>query len=219
MAMKSEAKIGDTGGGDWLPFLATWARHPIKMGAVAPSSRSYCEMMVNNATTDLDGPILELGPGLGVVTRALLEKGVAPERITSIEYEEEFARKLQRRFPKVNVIHGDGFDLDKTLGSSAETQKFAAILFAIPIVSFPQEWRQTLFTDYFRRLRPGGNLTQLSYMLTPPVRPVPGVFTVSSSPRVWNNIPPARVWIYSQESAAAGGADGEVADASEAHPS
>ena len=77
---------------------------------------------------------------------------------------------------------------------------------AIPIVSFSQEKRQALFTDYLSRLMPGGNLTELSYMLTPPVRPVPGVFSVSSSPRVWNNIPPARVWIYSQDTAPAANA-------------
>ncbi|MCQ0988330.1 class I SAM-dependent methyltransferase [Jiella marina] len=185
--------------GDWLPFLATWARHPIKMGAVAPSSRAYCSMMVRHATTELDGPILELGPGLGVVTRTLIEHGVAPERITSIEYESEFAQKLQRRFPKVNVICGDGLDLDKTLGPAEASEKYAAILFAIPIVNMPHGKRQALFSRYFERLRPGGNLTQLSYMLTPPVRSLPGVFKTSSSRRVWANVPPARVWIYNQD--------------------
>ena len=188
--------------GDWLPFLATWVRSPLKMGAVAPSSRAYCRMKVKHASTELDGPVLELGPGLGVVTRTLLEQGVAPERITSIEYDRDFARKLQQRFPKVNVIHGDGLDLDKTLGPAAQGPKYAAILFAIPIVNMPQSKRQALFSRYFERLAPGGNLTQLSYMVTPPVRPVPGTFSVASSRRVWSTIPPARVWIYSRDEAA-----------------
>ncbi|ORE97554.1 rRNA adenine N-6-methyltransferase family protein [Aurantimonas sp. 22II-16-19i] len=187
---------------DWLPFLATWVRSPVKMGAVAPSSRTYCRTMVRHATTQLDGPILELGPGLGVVTRTLLEQGVAPERITSIEYDRDFARKLQQRFPQVNVIQGDGLDLDKTLGPVADSPKYAAILFAIPIVNMSQAKRQALFSRYFERLLPDGNLTQLSYMVTPPVRPVPGVFSVSSSRRVWTNIPPARVWIYARDNEA-----------------
>ncbi|MEC5292082.1 methyltransferase domain-containing protein [Aurantimonas sp. C2-6-R+9] len=183
---------------DWARFLASWVRHPIKMGAVAPSSRAYCQMMVRHATTELNGPILELGPGLGVVTRALLDNGVAPERITAIEYTPNFARMLRQRFPRVNVIQGDGFDLDTTLGAR-RGEKFAAILFAIPIANLAQAERQALFRDYFSRLLPGGNLTQLSYLLGPPVEAVPGVFTVSASPRVWRNIPPARVWIYSQD--------------------
>lgn len=197
----STQKARDTGGGDLARFFANWIRHPIKMGAVAPSSRAYCSMMVRHATTEIDGPILELGPGLGVVTRTLIEHGVAPERITSIEYEPDFAEALAERFPKVNVICGDGFDLDRTLGTGDE--KFAAILFAIPIVNFPQARRQALFRKYFEWLKPGGNLTQLSYLLTPPVHSVPGVFKVRSTPRVWANVPPARVWVYEQDRGAA----------------
>jgi phosphatidylethanolamine/phosphatidyl-N-methylethanolamine N-methyltransferase len=185
-------------GGDWARFLASWVRHPGQMGAIAPSSPSYCAMMVRHATTEIEGPILELGPGLGVVTRALLEAGVAPERITSIEYDADFAATLKQRFPGVNVIQGDGFDLDATLGER-RGEKFAAILLAIPIVGFGQEKRQALLRDYFSRLRPGGNVTQLSYLLTAPVKPLPGVFSVSSSPVVWDNIPPARVWIYAPD--------------------
>ena len=185
-------------GGDWARFLAAWVKHPIAMGAVAPSSKAYCDLMVRHATTHLDGPILELGPGLGVVTRALLRAGIDPERITSIEYDRDFSRQLRQRFPEVNVINGDGFDLDTTLRGRKD-ERFAAILFAIPIVSFPQSKRQALFRDYFKRLIPGGNITQLSYLLTPPVKAVPRVFSVSSSKRVWTNIPPARVWIYDQD--------------------
>lgn len=189
-------------GGDWLRFLGTWARHPIKMGAVAPSSASYCAMMVEHATTELAGPILELGPGLGVVTRALLKKGVAPERITSIEFDPDFARILQQRFPQVNVLRGDGLDLDKTLSEKPE-EGFAAILFAIPITHLSQEKRQALFRHYFSWLRPGGNLTQLSYLWKAPVKPVAGLFGARGSPIVWDNIPPARVWIYDQAGEAA----------------
>lgn len=186
------------GMGDGLRFFATWLRHPLKLGAIAPSSPRYCAKMAACATTDIEGPILELGPGLGVVTQALLDKGIAPERITSIEYDPSFAATLRKRFPRVDVIEGDGFDLDATLGARRH-ERFAAILFAIPIVSQPQERRQQLFADYFTRLLPGANLVQLSYLQTPPVKPMPSVFSVSASPMVWDNIPPARVWIYSQD--------------------
>lgn len=185
-------------GGDWARFLAAFLRRPTKMGAVAPSSRIYCATMVEHAATGVDGPILELGPGLGVVTRALLDHGVPPSRITSIEYDPGFAETLQRRFPRVTVVNGDGFDLDRTL-ASRRTERFAAILLAIPILNLSQSARQALFTDYIGRLRPGGNLTQLSYLPVAPVKPVPGVFSVSSTKIVWANIPPARVWIYTPE--------------------
>ncbi|MBC8129848.1 MAG: methyltransferase domain-containing protein [Rhizobiaceae bacterium] len=193
--MENQRGASEDLGGDWARFFTAWMRHPGKMGAIAPSSPRYCATMVEHATTAIEGPILELGPGLGVVTRALLEAGVAPERITSIEYDPDFARTLKQRFPKVTVIQGDGFDLDRTLGERAG-MRFSAILFAIPILSLPQDRRQALFADYVGRLHPGGNLTQLSYLPTAPVKPVPGLFSVSSTRTVWANIPPARVWIY-----------------------
>ncbi|MFD2238882.1 class I SAM-dependent methyltransferase [Aureimonas populi] len=188
---QSEAK------GDWAKFLGTWLKHPGAMGAIAASSRSYCDAMVRAATTHLDGPILELGAGLGVVTQALLRAGIAPERITSIEYDREFARELKARFPNVNVIQGDGLDLTETL-KGREEERFAAILLAIPIIRFKPDERRRLLERYFERIVPAGNLTQLSYSLTPPVKPELGAYAVSSTPVVWANLPPARVWIYNR---------------------
>jgi phosphatidylethanolamine/phosphatidyl-N-methylethanolamine N-methyltransferase len=181
--------------GDWLRFFATWARSPLKVGAIAASSPDYCAAMVEHSTVHLPGRVLELGAGTGVVTRALLEAGVAPERITSVEYDPAFAKALKRRFPGVDVICGDGLDLTDTL-AGREDEKFASVLLAIPIVRFPQEERRRLLSAYFERVVEGGNVTQLSYSLVPPVRPDPALFTVRSSAVVWANIPPARIWIY-----------------------
>lgn len=188
--------------GDWAKFFGTWVRNPLKMGAIAASSPNYCDEMVARSSTQIDGPVLELGAGLGVVTRALLRAGVAPGRITSIEYDRDFAQALTKRFPEVDVICGDGLDLSKTL-AGREDEKFATVLLAIPIVRFSQERRREFLSTYFERIRPGGNLTQLSYSLVPPIRPDPSLFTVSSSPVVWANLPPARVWIYERAGKAA----------------
>ena len=204
--MKDNRMAAEDRSGDFGRFFATWARNPLKIGAVAPSSPHYGAMMVEKATTALEGPILEIGPGLGVVTRALIEKGIAPERITAIEYDPDFARTLRQRFPRVDVIQGDGLRLDETLGAR-KADKFAAILFAVPVAHLGQEEKQKLFCDYISRLSPGGNLTQLSYLMTAPVKPVAGVFGVSCSPIVWRNIPPARVWIYTPD-----GTRGETAE-------
>lgn len=190
---------------DWARFLATWVRHPLKVGAVAPSSPDYCAAIAARASTERDGPVLELGPGLGVITRALLGKGVEPGRLTCVEFDPAFAATLKLRYPGVNVVCGDGFDLDGTLGHGA-ARGFATIVLAIPILRFPREQRRALVEDYLSRLLPGGNLVQLSYLWTAPVKPRPGVFSVRSSPLVWSNIPPAKVWIYEADAAKRDGA-------------
>ena len=57
------------------------------------------------------GPVVELGPGTGPVTQALLQRGLAPERLILVEYDPAFCRLLERRFPGVRVIQGDAYDL------------------------------------------------------------------------------------------------------------
>ncbi len=44
-------------------------------------------------------PVLELGPGTGVITRAILERGVPPEHLYAVEYSPDFVRHLRGAFP------------------------------------------------------------------------------------------------------------------------
>ena len=57
-------------------------------------------------------PVLEIGAGTGVVSEALLVRGVPAERLTLLEYDPDLTRHLRTRFPRVHVIEGDAFDLD-----------------------------------------------------------------------------------------------------------
>ena len=61
---------------DEFRFIRTWATSPKKMGAVSPTSRALARLMVKHAAPDPAGMTLELGPGTGVVTEALLEAGI-----------------------------------------------------------------------------------------------------------------------------------------------
>ena len=77
---------------DEFRFFKTWATSPLKMGAVSPTSRALARLMVEHANPDPTGYTLELGPGTGVVTEALIEAGIPAGRIVSIEYDRDFCR-------------------------------------------------------------------------------------------------------------------------------
>ncbi len=62
-----------------------------------------------------DAPVIELGPGTGPVTQALIESGIARERLFLIEYSADFARLLRQRYPGVHVIEGDAYAIRMTL--------------------------------------------------------------------------------------------------------
>ncbi|MEX2276767.1 MAG: SDR family oxidoreductase, partial [Cucumibacter sp.] len=92
---------------DQLRFLASLVRRPRMTGAIAPSGPALAKRMASHVDPNDTLPVIELGPGTGVVTKALIERGVKPSRIISIEYSPDFCRLLRQRFPGVTVIEGD----------------------------------------------------------------------------------------------------------------
>lgn len=147
--------------------------------------------MAAEAEPSRDGPVLELGPGTGVVTQALIARGFKPERITAIEYDASFAQTMRARFPGVTVIQGDALRLADAVGD----KHFAAIVSSLPLLNFPLTRRQALIADALSRLAPGAPYIQFSYRLAPPVAAPEGA-CVKLAARVWLNLPPARVWVY-----------------------
>ncbi|MGY4317476.1 hypothetical protein ACVWW1_006803 [Bradyrhizobium sp. JR3.5] len=91
---------------DILPFVRAWVRNPLRVAAVAPSGPAVSSLMAQEITADT-GPVLELGPGTGVFTRALLKRGVRQQDLTLVEYGSEFIPLLQRRFPGARVLWMD----------------------------------------------------------------------------------------------------------------
>ena len=89
---------------DNLRFLRALIARPKNIGAVVPSSRALARAIARQIDPARPGPILELGPGTGVITAAILDRGVAPERVTVIEYDPEFAAAIAARFHGVHVI-------------------------------------------------------------------------------------------------------------------
>ena len=167
---------------------------PKSIGAIVPSSRALARAIAAQTDPSRPGPILELGPGTGVITEALLQRGIAAERLTLVEYDTDMAQSLTRRFPGVTVIEGDAFDLGRTLGPRAE-QNFSAIVSGLPLLNFPFPRRHSFMEGVCRLLSPGAPFVQFSYGVNPPVAAPPG-FGVSRAAMIWANLPPARVWVY-----------------------
>lgn len=175
-------------------FLRQWAGNPLKVGAISPSGPDLARAMAGFVDPAVPGPVVELGPGTGVVTRAILARGIAPGRLTCIEYADDFARLLRARYPAVSVVTGDAYDLGAALGPAGAP--LAAIVSSLPLFTSPPERRRALLLDALSRLAPGAPFVQFSYALVPPVRAEPGRFTVSRTGWIVRNMPPARVWVY-----------------------
>jgi phosphatidylethanolamine/phosphatidyl-N-methylethanolamine N-methyltransferase len=177
-----------------LRFLRALMARPKHVGAIAPSSRGLARAMARQIDPGASGPVLELGPGTGVITEAILARGVVPEKLTLVEYDPDMAGFLASRFEGVDVIHGDAFDLSRTLGQKAD-QPFSAIVSGLPLLNFPLARRLHYLEGICRLLSPGAPFIQFSYGVQPPVLPPPD-HSVMRAALIWANLPPARVWVY-----------------------
>ncbi len=186
---------------DEARFFMSWLDNPGVAGAVSPSGPFLARMMARYVDPRKAGPIVELGPGTGVITEALLERGIAPKRLFLIEYDRGFCRLLRRRFPGVHVIKGDAYHLSKTLKGRLRRPP-AAIVSSLPILLKPESQRLALLTEAMNCMSPDGRFVQFTYS---PRAPIPRDnfpelgFQVEAQSPVWLNLPPARVWVYRRQ--------------------
>src|SRR4051812_50204730 len=59
----------------------------------------------------LKGPVVELGPGTGAITNALIEHGVDQKRLVLVEYNPGFCALLRDRYPQAKVGRGTAYNL------------------------------------------------------------------------------------------------------------
>lgn len=186
-------------------FLSSWLRAPLHVGALLPSGTALAGAMAAEVDLSRPGPVVELGAGTGPVSRALLDRGVAPENLVIIERDVRFHELLTQRFPDSRVIRGDATNLRRLL-AEAGIEQVSAVVSGLPLLSIPFHKQQAILRQCFSVMGAAGVLVQFTYGLRSPVplRRLPEL-EVSGRPvrRVWLNLPPATVWRYTTAPAAA----------------
>ena len=182
---------------DRLRFFGALLRAPRRVSAVTPTSRPTAVEMARPIDVGSGLPVLELGPGTGPITRAILDRGLPPEKLYAVEYSADLCRHLGRAFPGVNVIHGDAFDLDRTL-DGLDVPLFDCVISGIPLVTFGPERANVLLEGALARVPPGRPMVQITYANAAPVAPRDARVRCERAARVMRNLPPAGVWLYSR---------------------
>lgn len=180
---------------DELRFFKGWIDKPKSVGAIIPTSSITARRMASVVNPASGLPVLELGPGTGVITRAILARGIRPQDLYAVEFSKEFVGHMHRVYPGVNVIQGDAFNLDQTLGEHAGLQ-FDCAISGVPLLNFPTAKRIAYINGLLDRLPIGRPVVQITYG---PLSPAParrGAYTVEHFDFVIRNIPPAQLWIY-----------------------
>jgi phosphatidylethanolamine/phosphatidyl-N-methylethanolamine N-methyltransferase len=180
---------------DEVRFLRSWIEKPLHMGAVMPSGRLLARTMAQYVDIDSDAPVIELGPGTGAITNALIAHGIDQKRLVLVEYNPGFCALLRDRYPQATVVQGDAYALRDSLWNVLSAPA-SAVVSGLPLVTKPMLTRLKLIRDAFVAMAPGSPFVQFTYSVAPPIpKSLPGVSTEASE-RIWMNLPPARVWVY-----------------------
>ncbi len=168
------------------------------IGAVTPSGKALARTMAAYIDPKVEGPIVELGPGTGPVTEALVAQGVDPARLVLVEFNPHFCRLLRERYPTATVVQGDAYGLKRLLAGLLQAPA-AAVVSGLPLFTKPLQTRLRLVYEAFGLMRPGAPFVQFTYHAVAPIPKVLDRVRAEASERVWMNIPPARVWVYRRD--------------------
>lgn len=191
----------------WL-FARELFREPASVGALCPSSPRLAQRMAAHVSATGKGLVVELGAGTGVVTRALLDRGVAPDRLVVVERSSSFVRHLRARFPDLAVILGSAAELSDLLEHAGPVD---AIVSSLPLRSMSPadvtaivgQWRHLLTAD--------GVAVQYTYDLRDCGRLDAHGFAACANEIVWGNLPPARVLAFERRPGNDGAVDQRAA--------
>ena len=192
MARKIIAALSDS-----TVFLREWLANPQGTGSIAPSSPQLGAAMARWLPHNPDSYVLELGPGTGAVTDALLKRGLREDRLIAIEFNANLAKHLRKRFRRAHIITGDAWELDTLLAElPTPIESVGAVISSLPLLNFSHEQAGSLAQKIRTILEPRGRWVQYSYQIGKDRSRGGEEFHLLASKIVWLNFPPARVSVF-----------------------
>ena len=159
--MTQQARSSDNGA-----FLREWLSDPLRVASVLPSGRALAAIMTREIDAST-GPVIELGPGTGVFTDALLARGVAEENLILVEMGTNFVNLLRYRLPRATVLSMDATRLGRL---ELDGEKPGAVVSGLPVLAMPPRAVLQIVKGAFVHLRDGGAFYQFTYGPRCPVK-------------------------------------------------
>ena len=179
---------------DALQFLRSRGANPEKIGAVMPSGDALARLI----TKEIDAshaPVIELGAGTGVFTKALIARGIDEGDLTLVESGPTFLKMLRERFPSAQVVEADAARLASH--DLYPERSVGAVVSGLPLLSMSPRKIMGALAAGFHYLREDGAFYQFTYG---PRCPVPKQILERLGlqqkriGRTLRNLPPATVY-------------------------
>jgi phosphatidylethanolamine/phosphatidyl-N-methylethanolamine N-methyltransferase len=180
---------------DRLAFLKGFLREPKVVGSVIPSSRFMERRIVRAARVSSADSVVELGPGTGGTTRAILRAMPARASLMAIELDPVFVDHVRGcvHDPRLIVHQGSAELLVEALNAH-RLRAPQAVISGIPFSTMPVEVGRRIIEAIRDALAPGGCFVAYQFRgaVARIARPVLGEPETEDLEVL--NIPPMRVW-------------------------
>lgn len=177
-------------------FLTQFLRRPSEIRAIAPTGRHAARQMAQVIDPGMRA-VAEIGAGTGTITRAILNRGLAPERLELYELNSAFCPRLRELFPGTRVHNLPAQEM-----MNVGRRDLDAVISGVPTLPMPDELQAAIVGAALSMMRPGAPFVQITYGPVPPLSErVRARFGLrhQKSRRIWQNLPPARVYVFRQE--------------------
>ncbi len=177
-----------------LAFASVALRSPSQVGAVTPASRWLARAITRELAASGCRTVVELGPGTGAITRAMLAQRHLFDRFVAVERDVRFVRWLRHSFPGIEVVQACASEIDQVVEHGVPT----AIVSSLPFRSMSPEESEPCIGALrgALALSAGSRLIQYSYGFgaRPPFASPANGLRWSRAGKVFLNVPPATVW-------------------------
>jgi len=148
----------ETGLREHMLMASRFLRSPRTVGAVSASSRALAEAMVAGIPKDRPVTVVELGPGTGAFTGAIVERIAPGSKFLAIDLEPTFVERIRRRWPAVDCVCASAEDLEK-LVNERRMNPVDHVVSGLPFASIPLAVTRAILDGIEHTLRPGGSFT------------------------------------------------------------
>lgn len=177
-----------------VDFFRGFLRNPAQVGSVIPSSRFMERRIIDFSGLESAKVVVELGPGTGGTTRALLDAMPASGRLLAIDLDDRFTRILEGfDDPRLIAHTGSAADLSSILaehGLSAPD----AVISGIPFSTMPQSVGQGILQAVNAALAPTGVFVAYQFRAAVAELAEPVFGAPRRAETVMLNIPPMKIW-------------------------
>jgi phospholipid N-methyltransferase len=180
-------------------FFRHWLKAPLTTASVVPSGEELAARMADQIRPE-DRFIVELGPGTGALTGALLRRVPLGADFAAVELNGDFATALRLRYPDLQILQGDATHLARLLSEGGHAgREVDLVISGLGILIMPDQVARAILRAIVEVLAPDGRLIQFTYR---PRSPIPRShldefgLTARRVSTAWRNLPPAFVYEY-----------------------